>query len=49
MSVQTTAQFQTTLLNAYVSLEGYVDATVLLAALQRNGAQLDTEKLVEPR
>jgi ABC-type branched-subunit amino acid transport system substrate-binding protein len=31
----------------YVSLEGYVDATVLLAALQRNGAQLDTEKLVE--
>jgi ABC-type branched-subunit amino acid transport system substrate-binding protein len=31
----------------YVSLEGYVDAAVLLAALQRNGAQLDTEKLVE--
>jgi ABC-type branched-subunit amino acid transport system substrate-binding protein len=30
----------------YVSLEGYVDATVLIAALQRNGAQLDTEKLV---
>jgi ABC-type branched-subunit amino acid transport system substrate-binding protein len=31
----------------YVSLEGYVDATVLLAALWHNGAQLDTEKLVE--
>ena len=30
----------------YVSLEGYVDATVLIAALQRNGAQLDTERLV---
>src|SRR5262249_6490472 len=30
----------------YVSLEGYVDATVLIAALQRNGAQLDTEGLV---
>jgi ABC-type branched-subunit amino acid transport system substrate-binding protein len=30
----------------YVSLEGYVDATVLIAALQRNGPQLDTEKLV---
>jgi branched-chain amino acid transport system substrate-binding protein len=30
----------------YVSLEGYVDASVLIAALQRNGAQLDTEKLV---
>ncbi len=30
----------------YVSLEGYVDANVLIAALQRNGAQLDTEKLV---
>jgi branched-chain amino acid transport system substrate-binding protein len=30
----------------YVSLEGYVDATVLVAALQQNGAQLDTEKLV---
>ena len=29
-----------------VSLEGYVDATVLIAALQRNGAQLDTERLV---
>ena len=31
----------------YVSLEGYVDASVLIAALQRNGPQLDTEKLVE--
>jgi branched-chain amino acid transport system substrate-binding protein len=30
----------------YVSLEGYVDASVLVAALQRNGAQLDTEGLV---
>jgi ABC-type branched-subunit amino acid transport system substrate-binding protein len=30
----------------YVSLEGYVDATVLIAALKRNGPQLDTEKLV---
>jgi branched-chain amino acid transport system substrate-binding protein len=30
----------------YVSLEGYVDATALIAALQRNGAQLDTERLV---
>jgi branched-chain amino acid transport system substrate-binding protein len=30
----------------YVSLEGYVDAGVLIAALQRNGAQLDTEGLV---
>ncbi|MGB6938552.1 MAG: ABC transporter substrate-binding protein [Xanthobacteraceae bacterium] len=30
----------------YVSLEGYVDANVLIAALQRNGSQLDTEKLV---
>jgi branched-chain amino acid transport system substrate-binding protein len=30
----------------YVSLEGYVDANVLLAALQRSGPQLDTEKLV---
>ena len=28
----------------YVSLEGYVDANVLIAALQRNGPQLDTEK-----
>ena len=30
----------------YVSLEGYVDAGGLIAALQRNGAQLDTERLV---
>jgi branched-chain amino acid transport system substrate-binding protein len=30
----------------YVSLEGYVDANVLIAALQRNGPQLDTEKLI---
>jgi ABC-type branched-subunit amino acid transport system substrate-binding protein len=30
----------------YVSLEGYVDGTVLVAALKQNGAQLDTEKLV---
>jgi branched-chain amino acid transport system substrate-binding protein len=30
----------------YVSLEGYVDANVLIAALQRNGPQLDTERLV---
>ena len=30
----------------YVSLEGYIDANVLIAALQRSGAQLDTEKLV---
>ena len=30
----------------YVSLEGYVDGTVLIAALKQNGAQLDTEKLV---
>jgi len=30
----------------YVSLEGYVDATVLIAALQHNGPQLDTERLV---
>ena len=30
----------------YVSLEGYVDANVLIAALQRSGVQLDTEKLV---
>ena len=31
----------------YVSLEGYVDATVLLEALKRTGSQLDTEKLVD--
>jgi branched-chain amino acid transport system substrate-binding protein len=30
----------------YVSLEGYVDANVLVAALQGSGLQLDTEKLV---
>ena len=30
----------------YVSLEGYVDANVLIAALQRSGPQLDTERLV---
>jgi branched-chain amino acid transport system substrate-binding protein len=30
----------------YVSLEGYVDANVLIAALQRTGLQLDTEKVV---
>jgi len=30
----------------YVSLEGYVDANVLIAALQRAGAQLNTERLV---
>ena len=31
----------------YVSLEGYVTANVLIAALKRNGPQLDTERLVE--
>jgi len=31
----------------YVSLEGYVAANVLIEALKRNGAQLDTETLVE--
>jgi len=30
----------------YVSLEGYVAANVLIEALKRNGAQLDTERLV---
>ena len=30
----------------YVSLEGYVDANVLIAALRRSGPELDTEKLV---
>jgi ABC-type branched-subunit amino acid transport system substrate-binding protein len=30
----------------YVSLEGYVDATVLIAALRQNGPQVDSEKLV---
>jgi len=31
----------------YVSLEGYVAANVLIAALNRNGPQLDIERLVE--
>src|SRR5207237_2942080 len=31
----------------YVSLEGYIAANVLIAALKRNGPQLDTEKLVQ--
>jgi branched-chain amino acid transport system substrate-binding protein len=31
----------------YVSLEGYIDAGVLLEALKRTGPQLDTEKLVD--
>src|SRR5450759_4648907 len=31
----------------YVSLKGYVAANVLIAALKRNGPQLDTERLVE--
>ena len=31
----------------YVSLEGYVAANVLITALQRNGPDLDTEKLVQ--
>ena len=31
----------------YVSLEGYVAANVLVTALRRNGADLDTEKLVQ--
>jgi branched-chain amino acid transport system substrate-binding protein len=30
----------------YVSLEGYVAANVLIAALKQNGPQLDTERLV---
>jgi branched-chain amino acid transport system substrate-binding protein len=30
----------------YVSLEGYVDATLLIAALRQNGPQVDSEKLV---
>ena len=30
----------------YVSLEGYVAANVLIAALKRNGRELDTERLV---
>jgi ABC-type branched-subunit amino acid transport system substrate-binding protein len=31
----------------YVSLEGYVMANVLISALRRNGADIDTEKLVQ--
>ena len=31
----------------YVSLEGYVMAKVLIAALEQNGRELDTEKLVQ--
>jgi ABC-type branched-subunit amino acid transport system substrate-binding protein len=31
----------------YVSLEGYVAATVLIDALKKTGAQLDTEKLID--
>ncbi|HKA78217.1 MAG TPA: ABC transporter substrate-binding protein, partial [Pseudolabrys sp.] len=31
----------------YVSLEGYVVAKVLIAALEQNGRELDTEKLVQ--
>ena len=31
----------------YVSLEGFVSANVLIEALKRAGAQLDTEKLVD--
>jgi ABC-type branched-subunit amino acid transport system substrate-binding protein len=31
----------------YVSLEGYVAANVLIAALKQNGPRLDTERLVE--
>ena len=31
----------------YVSLEGYVTANVLVAALKRNGPEVDTEKLVQ--
>ena len=31
----------------YVSLEGYVVANVLIAALKRTGPELDTEKLVQ--
>ena len=31
----------------YVSFEGYVTANVLITALDRNGRQLDTERLVE--
>jgi len=31
----------------YVSLEGYIVAKVLIAALERNGPELDTERLVQ--
>jgi branched-chain amino acid transport system substrate-binding protein len=31
----------------YVSLEGYVAASVLIDALKKTGAQLDTEKLID--
>lgn len=31
----------------YVSLEGYVAASVLISALKRNGPELDTDKLVQ--
>jgi len=31
----------------YVSLEGYVTASIMISALKRNGPQLDTERLVE--
>jgi len=31
----------------YVSLEGYIDAQIMIEALKRTGPQLDTEKLVD--
>jgi ABC-type branched-subunit amino acid transport system substrate-binding protein len=31
----------------YVSLEGYIDATILAEAVKRVGSQIDTEKLVD--
>jgi ABC-type branched-subunit amino acid transport system substrate-binding protein len=31
----------------YVSLEGYVAASVLIDAMKKTGAQLDTEKLID--
>ena len=31
----------------YVSLEGYIDATILAEAVKRVGPQIDTEKLVD--
>jgi ABC-type branched-subunit amino acid transport system substrate-binding protein len=31
----------------YVSLEGFVSANILIEALKRTGAQLDTEKLID--